>query len=278
MATKSPQTLSVQGVDIRFIQHDAQDFISLTDIAIGFDGQGDAAFIDAWLRAKSTVDFLGIWEKINNSHFNSVEFDRIRLDAGSNRFRLSAKTWVEKTNGIGLYAKAGRYGGTFAHKDIAFEFGAWLSPEFKLYLIKEFQHLKEKESSVQAIEWNVLRLLTKSHYSTLTDAVREYLVPPQISASQAAQIYASEADVLNIALFGQTAKEWRESNPSLEGNQRDNASIEQLIVLASLESQNALLIAQKLNQSKRVQDLNVLARKQMQSILAKNEVNKIRIL
>lgn len=183
---------------------DNEDYLSLTDMAGGFDG--GASHIDAWLRSKNTVDFLGVWEKINNQSFNSVEFDGIRAEAGSNRFRLSAKQWSQKTNGIGLLARTGRYGGTFAHKDIAFEFGSWLSPEFKLYLIKEFQRLKQSEAAThQVAEWDVRRTLVKAKYRVHTDAVKNYLIPREISKNQEGFIYATEADLLNVAAFGMTA-------------------------------------------------------------------------
>jgi len=234
------QSIVVQGVEIHLFSHDEADYISLTDMVSGFEG--GSTHIDAWLRSKNTIDFIGVWERLNNPNFNSVEFDRIRMEAGTNRFRISAKQWVQKTGGIGLIAKAGRYGGTFAHKDIAFEFGSWLSPEFKLYLIKEFQRLKEQEIQTGKLEWNIRRSLTKSHYRIHTDAIKEHLIPPQLSKEQAGYIYASEADLLNVALFGKTAKEWRTEYPSKDGNIRDYATVEQLVVLASLESQNALLV------------------------------------
>jgi hypothetical protein len=259
------QSLLVQGVEVHITTQNEQDYISLTDMVSNFDG--GSTLIDAWLRTKSTIDFLGVWERLNNPLFNSVEFDRIRMEAGSNRFRISSKQWVQQTGGIGLVAKAGRYGGTFAHKDIAFEFGSWLSPEFKLYLIKEFQRLKEQENHTQQLEWNIRRSLTKAQYRIHTDAIKEHLIPPSLSGKKIGFVYASEADLLNMALFGKTAKEWRNENPNKQGNMRDYASVEQLVVLASLESQNALLIEQKKTTEERLLILNKQAIKQMQSLL-----------
>ncbi len=267
------QSIVVQGVEIHLFSHDEADYISLTDMVSGFEG--GSTHIDAWLRSKNTIDFIGVWERLNNPNFNSVEFDRIRMEAGTNRFRISAKQWVQKTGGIGLIAKAGRYGGTFAHKDIAFEFGSWLSPEFKLYLIKEFQRLKEQEIQTGKLEWNIRRSLTKSHYRIHTDAIKEHLIPPQLSKEQAGYIYASEADLLNVALFGKTAKEWRTEYPSKDGNIRDYATVEQLVVLASLESQNALLVEQQKTPVERLSILNALAIKQMRSLVNNPAIKKL---
>jgi hypothetical protein len=259
------QSVVVQGVEIHIASHGEEDYISLTDMVSGFEG--GSTLIEAWLRNKNTIEFLGVWERINNADFNSLEFDGIKAQAGLNRFTMSAKMWVNSTHGIGLIAKAGRYGGTFAHKDIAFEFGSWLSPEFKLYLIKEFQRLKESEAKSGQLEWNIRRSLTKAQYRIHADAVKNYLIPNDISPEQAGYIYASEADLLNMALFGKTAKEWRAEHPSTEGNLRDYATVEQLVVLASLESQNALLIEQGKSQSERVVMLNGLARKQLTALM-----------
>lgn len=271
--TSKNQSIIVQGAEVHITTRDDEDYISLTDMVSGFDG--GSALIDAWLRSKSVIDFLGVWERINNKDFNSVEFDRIRMEAGSNRFRMSAKQWVIKTGGIGLIAKAGRYGGTFAHRDIAFEFGSWLSPEFKLYLIKEFQRLKEQEIKSGQLEWNIRRSLTKANYHIHTDAIKTYLIPPEVSNKEAAFIYASEADLLNVALFGKTAKQWRDENPNLDGNIRDYAAVEQLVVLASLESQNALLIEQQRSSSERLAILNRLAINQMKSLIDNPSVKKL---
>ena len=272
---KTSVSLQVQGVEIHVIEKDNEDYISLTDMAGGFDGDGDTSHIEAWLRSKNTIDFLGIWEKLNNPNFNSVEFDGIRMEAGTNRFKMSAKQWMQKTNGIGLIAKTGRYGGTFAHKDIAFEFGSWLSPEFKLYLIKEFQRLKGQESSAGKLEWSVRRTLAKIQYRVHTDAVKTHLIPNEISKTQEGFIYASEADLLNTAIFGMTSKEWKLANPGITGTQRDHATMEQLVVLAGLESQNALLISQKMTQVERIKVLNDQAIKQMKALLASPAMKKL---
>ena len=232
--------------------------------------------IEKWLRNKNTVEFLGIWEKINNLDFNSPEFEGIMLEAGLNRFTLSVKKWAEKTNGIGLVARTGRFNsGTYAHKDIAFEFGSWLSPEFKLYMIKEFQRLKDEESNNARVEWNFQRTLAKINYRIHTDAIKEKLVPGAVTKEQSATIYATEADVLNVALFGSTAKQWRESNPGKQGNIRDGATLEQLVVLSNLESINALLVHQGLSQTERLQKLNQAAIQQMKSLLNTPNIKKL---
>lgn len=263
MAT-SGNVLTVQGVEIHLVAKGQEDYISLTDMVSKFEG--GTALIDAWLRNKDTLEFLAVWERMNNPDFNSVEFDRIRLEAGTNRFRLSVKRWVDLVQGIGVVARAGRYGGTFAHKDIAFEFGSWLSPEFKLYLIQEFQRFKKAEAE-RGLDWDIRRTLAKVQYRVHTDAVKEHLIPPQLSDKEAGLVYASEADVLNKALFGMTAAQWRSAHPDAKGNLRDDATIEQLVVLSSLESQNALLIQQGVAQSVRLQILNRLARSQLESLL-----------
>ncbi len=267
------QSVIVQGVEIHISTRNDEDYISLTDmVKVSSDGE---LLIKSWLRNKQTIDFLGVWEKINNPNFNLVEFDLIRMNAGSNLFVLSVKQWREKANGIGLIAKTGRYGGTFAHKDIAFEFGSWLSPEFKLYLIKEFQRLKEQESHTNQLDWNVKRSLTKVNYRIHTDAIKTYLIPHEI-ANQSNFIYATEADLLNVALFGKTAKQWRDENPDKEGNIRDEATIEQLIVLSILESQNALLIEQQQSHENRLMILNKLAIKQMTLLSDNPSVKKLK--
>lgn len=272
--TKSSGSFQVQGVEIHLLEQDHEDYISLTDMTKAFS-DGDT-LIKAWLRNKNTIEFLGIWERINNPNFNLVEFDLVRSDAGLNSFTMSAKRWLEKVGGRGIIARSGRTGGgTFAHRDIAFEFGAWLSPEFKLYLIKEFQRLKEKEVGAGHLEWNIRRTLAKAQYRAHTDAVKNYLIPKQVSKFQEGLIYASEADLLNTALFGLTACEWRTANPDMEGNQRDQATIEQLVVLAGLESQNALLIEQGKTQAERLKILNEQVIKQMRALLASSAMKKI---
>lgn len=267
-------TISVQGTEIHITTVNDSDFISLTDMVSGFDG--GSSLIDAWLRNKNTIAFLGIWESLNNPNFNSIEFEGIKNNAGLNSFSLSAKKWVNSTNGIGLISKAGRYGGTFAHKDIAFEFGSWLSPEFKLYLINEFQRLKEQEISVEKLEWDIRRSLTKTSYHIHTDAIKDHLIPPELPKKQAGFIYATEADLLNTALFGKTAKEWRAANKDKKGNIREYASVEQLVVLASLESQNALLIEQGVEQSTRLIILNQLAINQMRSLINNPTIKRLK--
>ena len=272
MAT-SNKSLTVQGVEISLTTRGEEDYISLTDMVSKFEG--GTSLIDAWLRNKDTIEFLGVWERLNNPSFNSVEFDGIRLEAGTNRFRLSVKKWMEDVGGVGVIAKAGRYGGTYAHRDIAFEFGSWLSPEFKLYLITEFQRFKRSEAD-RGLDWDVKRALSKVQYRVHTDAVQQHLIPAEISQKEAGFIYASEADVLNKALFGMTAADWKKQNPKEKGNLRDHATVEQLIVLSSLESQNALLIEQKVPQSQRLQILNQLARTQLQALLTNPSMQQLR--
>lgn len=272
MAT-SNKSIQVRGVEIAVTSRNEEDYISLTDMTKAFSG-GDQ-LIKNWLQNKNTIDFLGVWEALNNEDFNSVELHQIKVEAGLNRFVMSAKKWIERTNGVGLVARAGRYGGTFAHKDIAFEFGSWLSPEFKLYLIKEFQRLKEIEVTSGGLEWNIRRTLAKAQYRVHTDAIRDYLIPAQVNKKQQGLVYATEADLLNQALFGYTAKIWKQNNPTLDGNVRDHATVEQLVVLASLESQNALLIQQKVPQGDRLVILNQLARQQLQSLLESAAVKKL---
>lgn len=266
-------TITVQGAEIHIVSRDDEDYISLTDMVSTFEG--GSSLIENWLKNKNTVEFLGVWERLNNPNFNSPEFEGIRTESGTNRFYLSAKQWMERVNGIGVIARAGRYGGTFAHRDIAFEFGSWLSPEFKLYLIKEFQRLKEQETQGQGLEWNIRRSLTKANYRIHTDAIKQHLIPPTITKAKEGFVYASEADLLNKALFGMTAKEFKAQNPDKEGNLRDYATVEQLVVLASLESQNALLIQQKHPQDARLLILNQLAVSQMNSLLNNAAVGKL---
>lgn len=267
------KSLTVQGVEVGLAAKGDEDYLSLTDMAGKFEG--GAPLIDSWLRSKDTIEFLGVWERLNNPNFNPVEFDRIRLEAGTNRFRLSVKRWTQDVAGIGVIAKSGRYGGTYAHKDIAFEFGSWLSPEFKLYLIKEFQRFKEQEALSGGIEWSIRRSLAKVQYRVHTDAIKAHLIPSKLPAQQAGFVYASEAEVLNVALFGVTSKEWRAANPDAEGNMRDNATMEQLVVLSSLESMNALLIQQKMSQADRLATLNSQARAQLTSLLSNPSIKSL---
>ncbi len=272
MAT-SDKSLKVQGVEIHLTTKGEEDYISLTDMVSKFDG--GSSLIESWLRNKDTVEFLGVWERLNNPSFNSPGFEGIRNRAGLNRFTLSVSQWGRETGGIGLVAKAGRYGGTFAHKDIAFEFGSWLSPEFKLYLITEFQRFKQAEAE-RGLDWDVRRTLSKVQYRVHTDAVQQHLIPAQLTPKEAGFVYASEADVLNKALFGMTAAEWKRANPGAKGNLRDNATMEQLVVMSSIESQNALLIQQGVPQSQRIQMLNGLARAQLQSLLSNPSLPPLR--
>ncbi len=266
--------INVQGTTITILNQNENDFISLTDMVKNFDG--GSSLIENWLKNKDTVLFLGVWEQINNPDFNSPEFEGIKNEAGRNSFYLSAKKWIETTNAIGLVASAGRYGGTYAHKDIAFEFGSWLSPEFKLYLIKEFQRLKEDENRRLSLEWNLNRTLSKINYRIHTDAIKEIIIPEKLSTKQAAVIYANEADVLNMALFGKTAQQWRSQNPNEEGNIRDYASIEQLLVLANIESMNAEFIRMEMPQSQRLQKLNQIAIAQLKSLVGSKEMKKLK--
>jgi hypothetical protein len=266
MSKTKRQTIEVQGTSIGVLAQPSGDYISLTDMVRNFDGAG--ALIEQWLKNKDTVLFLGVWERLNNPDFKSLEFEGIRNEAGRNSFFLSAKKWSDLTGAKGLVASAGRYGGTYAHKDIAFEFCSWLSPEFKLYLIKEFQRLKDDENQRLRLEWNLQRTLAKVNYRIHTDAIKEALLPSEVTKAQASAVYASEADILNVAMFGKTAKEWREHNPASAGNIRDNATLEQLVVLTNLESLNAVFIRQKLPQADRLVQLNQIAITQMRSLLS----------
>jgi hypothetical protein len=267
------QKITVQGVAITIIKSDDAEFISLTDMLKAKDGD---FFIADWLRNRNTVEFLGIWERVHNPNFNYGEFAIIKSQAGLNSYKLSVKEWTEKTNAIGLKATAGRYGGTYAHKDIAFEFSMWISPEFKVYLIKEFQRLKQDENERLNLEWNLQRTLAKINYRIHTDAIKEKIIPNPVTRMQANFIYASEADLLNVALFGQTAKEWRENNPDKDGNIRDHAKIEQLVVLSNLESINALLVHQGMKQSERLVQLNETAITQMKSLVANKNIKRLK--
>jgi len=255
--------LDVKGTTIAVVSQKGDDYICVTDIARYKDNERTDYIIQNWLRNRNTIESLGIWEQLNNPDFNPIEFDGIRNQAGLNSFVLTAKRWIESTGAIGLISKSGRYGGTYAHKDIAFEFASWVSVEFKLYLIKEFQRLKEDENRRLSLAWDLNRTLSKLNYRIHTDAVKTNLIPAVVSAAQAATTYASEADLLNVALFGQTAKQWRDANPTLEGNMRDSASVQQLLVLANMESLNAEFIQMGLSEGDRLQKLNAVAIRQM---------------
>ena len=268
-----PKTIIVKETPITIIEVGEQDYISLTDMVKSF---GDETIIYNWMRNRNTVEFLGLWEQIYNPVFKPVEFERFKTEAGLNRFSLSPKKWIEATNAIGVISKSGRYGGgTYAHKDIAFEFGSWLSAEFKLYLIKEFQRLKEDENSRLSLDWNLHRTLAKVNYRIHTDSIKEHIIPPAITKEQVAQIYATEADLLNVAMFGKTAAQWRKENNDKKGNIRDYSTIEQLLVLANMESLNAEFIRMKLPQPERLKKLNQTAIAQLKSLLNSPHINKL---
>jgi hypothetical protein len=273
MKPQKKSTIEVQGTVITVLSDKAEDFISLTDMLKAKDG---GFFISDWLRNRNTVEFLGVWETIHNPGFNYGEFAIIKSCVGLNSYRLSFKEWVDRTNAIGLRASAGRYGGTFAHKDIAFEFGMWISPEFKIYLIKEFQRLKDEENDRRKLDWNLQRTLAKINYRIHTDAIKDALIPPSITKAQAIAAYASEADLLNVALFGQTAKQWRDAHPKACGNIRDYAPIEQLVVLTNLECLNSVLIRQGIPQPERLRMLNDTARVQMRTLLTASGVKRLK--
>ncbi len=273
MVKEKKEKISVKGTEITILFKGKVDFISLSDMVRNFEG--GSALIEQWLRNKDTIEFLGVWEQINNPDFNSLEFEGIKNDSGTNRFYLSAKKWIETTNAKGLIASAGRYGGTFAQKDIAFEFGSWLSPEFKLYLLKEFQRLKDDENQRLSLDWDLHRTLSKINYRIHTDAVKENMIPAEVTKEQAAFIYANEADVLNVAMFGKTAGQWRNENPGKEGNIRDHSSLEQLLVLANIESLNAEFIRMQLSVSERLIKLNRTAIAQMKSLTENPHIKRL---
>ncbi len=265
-----------KGISVYTFKQKESDYISLTDIARYKDKDRTDYIIQNWMRNRDTIEFLCIWERINNPNFKPIEFDGLRSEAGLNSFSLTPKRWVLSVNAIGIITKSGRYGGgTFAHKDIAFEFASWISAEFKLYLIKEFQRLKTEENERLLLGWDVKRQLTKINYRIHTDAIQTHLIPHQISKQNIEIIYANEADVLNVALFGKTAKKWREENPTKDGNIRDYADVTQLVVLANLEGINAELIKQKISQSERLVFLNQTAISQMKSLVGNATIKKL---
>ncbi len=259
--------------DVRILSLKEEDYICITDIARYKDEQRTDYLISNWLRNRNTIEFLGIWEQINNPNFNPIEFDGIKKQAGLNSFILTAKQWIEKTGAIGIISKTGRYGGTYAHKDIAFEFASWVSVEFKLYLIKEFQRLKEEER--KTLGWDIRRNLAKLNYRIHTDAIQEHLIPKELNKAQVSHIYASEADVLNMALFGKTAAQWRKENPGDKGNIRDQADSAQLVCLSNLENLNALFISEGFSQSERLIRLNKIAIQQMQILTRDDHLPQI---
>ena len=262
--TQSKSKITIQGVDVSVKKFDDTDYISLTDMLSAKDG---GFFITDWLRNGNTLDYIGIWERIHNADFNYGEFATIRSKAGSNKFKIGIQEFADRTNAISLKATTGRYGGTYAHKDIAFEFGMWISPEFKIYLVKEFQRLKESEQ--HHLQWTARRELTKLNYHLQTEAIKENLIVPSLTSQQKGFVYADEADVLNVALFGHTASQWRNANPEKPKNEnvRDYANIHQLLVLANMESYNATMIKNGIPQSQRIQELNNMARYQLPLLL-----------
>ena len=267
--------LIVQNINVSLRKINNEDFISLTDIARSKNSDEPKDVVKNWLRNKNTVEFLGLWERINNENFKGVEFDTFKNEAGSNSFTLSPTKWVNATNAIGLFTKVGKNGGTFAHIDIAFEFASWISAEFKLFLIKEFQRLKNDESQREQIGWDLKRGIAKINYRIHTDAIKNNLIPNKLDSSQISFIYANEADILNVALFGITAKQWRAKNPKLEGNIRDYSNVEQLVVLSNMESMNAELIKNNIPQKQRLEILNTMAISQLKSIRNINSTNQL---
>ena len=270
------EKITVQGTEITIISEKNDDYISLTDMANAKEGVARAAdIIKNWIRTRTTLEFLGTWEQLYNPNFKVVEFDHFKMQAGLPSFVLSTSEWIEKTNAIGIYVKQGKYGGTYAHKDIAFELGSAISSVFRLFLIKEFQRLKEEEQNNKSLEWNLQRTLAKINYRIHADAIKEEIIPKIVTKEQAMFAYANEADLLNVALFGKTAKQWREQNPDKEGNIRDYASLEQLVVLSNMESINALLIRQGLAQRERLVQLNSTAITQMRSLINNRELKNL---
>ena len=270
-------TIHAKDVEISIVTSiNNEDYISLTDIAKYKNPEFPADVIKNWLRVHSTIEFLGLWEQLHNQNFKLVEFDQFKIESGSNSFVLSPQKWIKTTNAIGIVSKSGRYGGTYAYKDIAFEFASWVSPEFKLYIIQDYQRLKSEKSHQDTLDWNVKRLLSKANYRIHTDAIKQNLIPPDVSKINQSRIYANEADLLNVALFGKTASEWRNENPDKKNeNIRDYATIEQLLVLSNLESLNALLIEKGVSQDERLKQLNSTAIQQLKSLTNNKSVHKL---
>lgn len=266
----------VKNLSISILKIGDDDFISITDIARNKNAEEPKDVVKNWMRSRTTIEFLGLWEQLNNPDFKGVEFDSFLFEAGSNSFTLSPSKWIETTNAKGIISKAGNNGGTYAHKDIAFEFASWVSSGFKLYLIKEFQRLKEDESDRLKLTWNLQRTLAKVNYHIHTDAIKENLIPETLSKEKINFVYADEADLLNMALFGMTAKQWRDANPKAEGNIRDAANIEQLVVLSNMDSINAVLIHQGLKQNERLEQLNKIAITQMKSLVGNKNIKKLK--
>jgi len=270
------KTINVKGTEITIFLNYENDYVSLTDIARYRDASNMDAIIQNWLRNRNTIELLGFWETMYNPNFKPLEFEGFRKQAGLNSFVLTPKRWIETTNAIGITSKSGRYGGTFAHKDIAFEFASWISIEFKLYIIKEFQRLKEDENDRLQLNWNLQRTLAKVNYRIHTDAIKEIIIPQLIGHKEINLVYASEADLLNMALFGKTAQQWRDENPTVKGNIRDEATIEQLVVLSNMESINAVLLHNGLSQPERLVQLNKMAITQLKSLLQNITIKKLK--
>lgn len=276
MSKAKKETIEAKGFAIQIYTEDFKnDYISLTDIA-RYKSDEPFIVINNWLRSKDNIQFLGLWESMHNPDFKPIEFDRFRNEAGSNAFTLSPQKWIEKTNAIGIVSKSGRYGGTFAHSDIAMEFASWISPEFKLYIIQDYKRLKSDENSRLSLGWNLNREISKINYKIHTDAIKEYLLK-DLTNEQLSYKYASEADMLNVALFNKRAKQWREENPDLKGNMRDYASLNELLVLANMESYNAILICKGIDQKERMIELREIARKQIFALerLGSESMNKL---
>ena len=259
-------TIHANGIDIGIYTQDFEnEFISLTDIA-RYKSDDPTAVIQNWMRNRDVIEFLGLWERLHNSDFKPLEFEGFKKQAGANAFTMSPKKWIEATDAIGIVSKAGRYGGTYAHSDIAMSFATWISPEFQLYIMKDYRRLKTDENSRLSLGWNLNREISKLNYRIHTDAIKENLIPPELTSAQVAYTYANEADMLNVVLFGKTAKQWKDDNPTVKGNMRDVATLNQLLVLANLESYNAVLIKQGKNQKERMELLRQLAVQQLQTL------------
>jgi hypothetical protein len=269
------EKIDVQGTEITIIQKEQNDYLSLTDIARYKNPNEPKDVVKNWMRSKNTIEFIGLWEKLNNPDFKGVEFDHFINEAGYNSFTLSPQKWIKATNAIGIISRSGRYGGTYAHQDIAFEFASWISAEFKLYLIKEFQRLKSDEKRRQQLEWSVSRILAKVNYMVHTNAVKKHLIPDDLSKSKQRFVYADEADLLNLALFNQTAATWRKAHPNEKGNIRDGATIEQLVVLSNLESFNSELIKEGIDADTRLKKLNQIAIQQMKVMMENKSLKNL---
>jgi hypothetical protein len=271
------ETINVQGTEIILLSHQKEDYISLTDMARYKNAEIPATVISHWMSTNFSINYMGLWERMNNPGFNLTGFREVKMLSTESGFALSPKQWIVMTNATGIISKSGRYGGgTFAHRNIAFEFASWLSPEFKYYLISEFERLKIDEQQHLSLEWNLQRTLSKINYRIHTDAIREHIIPSVVTKEQISFIYASETDMLNVALFGKTAAQWRDENPESKGNIRDYATLEQLVVLSNMESINALLIRQELSQSERLVQLNSVAITQMRSLMDNRNLKRLK--